>query len=153
MKRHWIAGIIALCLTSSALAAIDAWQFKNEAQEQAFYEITSQLRCPKCQNNSIADSNAMIAADMRLKVYELMQQGKSKEQIIAYMVERYGNFVNYEPPVTAGTVLLWLLPGLFVLAGATVLVVRTRHRHKGDDALSEDEQQRLAALINKGKDE
>ena len=87
-------------------------QFKDEAQEQAFREITSQLRCPKCQNNSIADSNAMIAADMRQKVYELMQQGKTKGQIVDYMVARYGHFVSYEPPLTAGTVLLWLGPGV-----------------------------------------
>ncbi|VFS60791.1 Cytochrome c-type biogenesis protein CcmH precursor [Raoultella planticola] len=78
--RRWILALMALLLAGQALAAIDTWQFKNEAQEQAFREITSQLRCPKCQNNSIADSNAMIAADMRLKVYELMQQGQSKDQ-------------------------------------------------------------------------
>ncbi|OUY67494.1 cytochrome c-type biogenesis protein CcmH, partial [Klebsiella pneumoniae] len=110
--------LLALMLTGQAWAAIDTWQFKDEAQEQAFREITSQLRCPKCQNNSIADSNAMIAADMRQKVYELMQQGKTKGQIVDYMVARYGHFVSYEPPLTAGTVLLWLGPGLFVLAGA-----------------------------------
>ncbi|WP_434643860.1 cytochrome c-type biogenesis protein [Klebsiella sp. I138] len=144
--------MLALLLTGQALAAIDTWQFKSEAQEQAFREITSQLRCPKCQNNSIADSNAMIAADMRLKVYELMQQGQSKDQIIAYMVARYGHFVSYEPPLTAGTMLLWLLPGLFVAAGVTLLVVRTRRRGVEDASLSEQERQRLAALLNKGED-
>ncbi|HFE6824821.1 TPA: cytochrome c-type biogenesis protein, partial [Klebsiella pneumoniae] len=91
--------LLALMLTGQAWAAIDTWQFKDEAQEQAFREITSRLRCPKCQNNSIADSNAMIAADMRQKVYELMQQGKTQEQIVDYMVARYGNFVSYEPPL------------------------------------------------------
>ncbi len=118
--------LLALMLTGQAWAAIDTWQFKDEAQEQAFREITSQLRCPKCQNNSIADSNAMIAADMRQKVYELMQQGKTKGQIVDYMVARYGHFVSYEPPLTAGTVLLWLGPGLFVLAGAGVIIARAR---------------------------
>lgn len=120
--------LLALMLTGQAWAAIDTWQFKDEAQEQAFREITSQLRCPKCQNNSIADSNAMIAADMRQKVYELMQQGKTKGQIVDYMVARYGHFVSYEPPLTAGTVLLWLGPGLFVLAGAGVIIARARRR-------------------------
>lgn len=150
--RRWMLAMLALLLTGQALAAIDTWQFKSEAQEQAFREITSQLRCPKCQNNSIADSNAMIAADMRLKVYELMQQGQSKDQIIAYMVARYGHFVSYEPPLTAGTMLLWLLPGLFVAAGVTLLVVRTRRRGVEDASLSEQERQRLAALLNKGED-
>ncbi|WP_411841695.1 cytochrome c-type biogenesis protein [Raoultella terrigena] len=151
MKRL-LSGVMALLLSGSALGAIDTWQFKNEAQEQAFREVTSQLRCPKCQNNSIADSNAMIAADMRLKVYELQQQGQSKEQIVAYMVARYGNFVSYEPPLTAGTILLWLIPGLFVIAGAGVLVARARRRDTADTALSEQERQRLAALLKKGND-
>ena len=142
--RRWILALMALLLAGQALAAIDTWQFKNEAQEQAFREITS--------NNSIADSNAMIAADMRLKVYELMQQGQSKDQIIAYMVARYGHFVSYEPPLTAGTLLLWLVPGLFVIAGVALLVARTRRRGGASAALSEQERQRLAALLNKGED-
>lgn len=149
MKR-WAMGLFILLLTHSALAVIDTWQFKDEAQEQAFREITSQLRCPKCQNNSIADSNAMIAADMRLKVYQLMQQGQSKKQIIAYMVARYGNFVSYEPPLTPGTLLLWLLPVFFVIAGAGVVVVRARRRATSGETLSAEERQRLAALLKKG---
>ena len=81
--------LLALMLTGQAWAAIDTWQFKDEAQEQAFREITSQLRCPKCQNNSIADSNAMIAADMRQKVYELMQLGKPKGDVYKRQGESY----------------------------------------------------------------
>ena len=151
MKR-WLIGLWVLLLSSQTMAVIDTWQFKDEAQEQAFRDITAQLRCPKCQNNSIADSNAMIAADMRLKVYELMQQGQSKKQIIAYMVARYGNFVSYKPPLTAGTLLLWLLPAGFVIAGALLLVIRARSRDIGGDPLSEEESLRLAALLKKGSD-
>ncbi|MEN0614830.1 cytochrome c-type biogenesis protein [Klebsiella indica] len=151
MKR-WVMGLFMLLLTHSALAVIDTWQFKDEAQEQAFREITSQLRCPKCQNNSIADSNAMIAADMRLKVYQLMQQGQSKKQIIDYMVARYGSFVSYEPPVTPGTLLLWLLPGIFVIAGCGMVVVRARRRATGGETLSTEERERLTALLKKGND-
>ena len=92
--RSVIIILLALMLTGQAWAAIDTWQFKDEAQEQAFREITSQLRCPKCQNNSIADSNSMIATDLRQKVYELMQEGKSKKEIVDYMVARYGNLVT-----------------------------------------------------------
>ncbi|CAM6973705.1 TPA: cytochrome c-type biogenesis protein CcmH [Klebsiella pneumoniae] len=150
--RRVIVILLALMLTGQAWAAIDTWQFKDEAQEQAFREITSQLRCPKCQNNSIADSNAMIAADMRQKVYELMQQGKTKGQIVDYMVARYGHFVSYEPPLTAGTVLLWLGPGLFVLVGAGVIIARARRRDIPDAALSVEERQRLAVLLQEGKE-
>ena len=81
MKRGLLF-LVALVLSFSVSAAIDTFTFKDEAQEQQFRELTEQLRCPKCQNNSIADSNAMIASDMRLKVYELMQQGQSKQQIV-----------------------------------------------------------------------
>ncbi|AYN29469.1 MULTISPECIES: cytochrome c-type biogenesis protein CcmH [Buttiauxella] len=127
MKRGWLI-LIAFLFSFNVLAAIDTFQFKDEAQEQQFRQLTEQLRCPKCQNNSIADSNAMIASDMRLKVYELQQQGKTKQQIIDYMVERYGNFVTYEPPMTPATLILWVLPVLFVLGGAGVIVRRSRKR-------------------------
>ena len=118
--------LAALLVSFSVFAAIDTYQFKDEAQEQQFRELTAQLRCPKCQNNSIADSNAMIASDMRQKVYELQQQGQTQQQIIDYMVARYGNFVTYEPPITPGTIVLWLLPALFILGGIIVVVRRAR---------------------------
>ncbi len=147
---RWLIGLMALVVTFGASAAIDTYQFKNEAQEQEFRQLTEQLRCPKCQNNSIADSNAMIAADMRQKVYELQQQGESKQQIIDYMVARYGHFVTYEPPLTPLTILLWLIPALCVLVGAAAIVMRSRRRGKRDEsALSEQEQQRLKALLEK----
>lgn len=127
MKRGLLF-LVALVLSFSVSAAIDTFTFKDEAQEQQFRELTEQLRCPKCQNNSIADSNAMIASDMRLKVYELMQQGQSKQQIVDYMVARYGHFVTYEPPVTPSTLILWVLPVLVIIGGVGVIVVRSRKR-------------------------
>ncbi len=149
MIARGLIGLFALCLSFGALAAIDTYQFKDEAQEQQFRQLTEQLRCPKCQNNSIADSNAMIASDMRQKVYELQQQGQSKQQIIDYMVARYGHFVTYEPPLTPSTLVLWLLPALFVIGGALVIVKRARKRgQQADTALNEQEQQRLKALLD-----
>ncbi|NDJ56930.1 cytochrome c-type biogenesis protein CcmH [Enterobacteriaceae bacterium 4M9] len=149
MIARGLIGLFALCLSFGALAAIDTYQFKDEAQEQQFRQLTEQLRCPKCQNNSIADSNAMIASDMRQKVYELQQQGQTKQQIIDYMVARYGHFVTYEPPLTPSTLVLWLLPALFVIGGALVIVKRARKRDRqADTALNEQEQQRLKALLD-----
>lgn len=107
---RFLLGVLMLMISGSALATIDVLQFKDEAQEQQFRQLTEELRCPKCQNNSIADSNSMIATDLRQKVYELMQEGKSKKEIVDYMVARYGNFVTYDPPLTPLTVLLWVLP-------------------------------------------
>ena len=145
MKR----GLFLLCgllLSFSLWAAIDTYQFDSVAQEQQYRELTGSLRCPKCQNNSIADSNAMIAADMRLKVYELMKQGQSKQQIVDYMVARYGNFVTYEPPVTASTLILWVGPALFAVLGVLTIILRSRKPKTRSD-LDDNEQQRLAALL------
>ncbi|WP_410016759.1 cytochrome c-type biogenesis protein [Sodalis sp. C49] len=140
--------LLCLCLGFSAGAAIDTRQFNSVAQEQQYRELTQQLRCPKCQNNSIADSNAIIAADMRAKVYQLMMQGRSKEQIIAYMVARYGNFVTYVPPLNPLTIFLWLGPLAVVIAGGLTVVLRASRRG-GRSPLSSEERQRLARLLEK----
>ncbi|EHN9380662.1 cytochrome c-type biogenesis protein CcmH, partial [Salmonella enterica] len=125
---RFLVGVLMLLVSGSALATIDVMPFKDEAQEQQFRRLTEQLRCPKCQNNSIADSNAMIATDMRRKVYDLMQEGKSNKEIVGYMVARYGNFVTYDPPLTPLTVLLWVLPLAAIVAGGWIIVARTRRR-------------------------
>ncbi|CBG89072.1 cytochrome c-type biogenesis protein CcmH [Citrobacter rodentium] len=125
---RFLMGVLMLLLSANALATIDVMPFKDEAQEQQFRQLTEQLRCPKCQNNSIADSNSMIATDLRQKVYELMQEGKSQQEIIDYMVARYGNFVTYDPPLTPLTILLWLLPAAAICVGGWVIYARTRRR-------------------------
>ncbi|HDS3405216.1 cytochrome c-type biogenesis protein CcmH [Citrobacter freundii] len=125
---RFLLGFLMLVISGSALATIDVMQFKDEAQEQQFRQLTEQLRCPKCQNNSIADSNSMIATDLRQKVYELMQEGKSQKEIVDYMVARYGNFVTYDPPLTPLTVLLWVMPVVAIGLGGWIIFARTRRR-------------------------
>ena len=125
---RFLLGVLMLMISGSALATIDVLQFKDEAQEQQFRQLTEQLRCPKCQNNSIADSNSMIATDLRQKVYELMQEGKSQKEIVDYMVARYGNFVTYDPPLTPLTVLLWVMPVVAIGLGGWIIFARTRRR-------------------------
>lgn len=127
-------------------AAVDIRQFASVAQEQQYRELTEQLRCPKCQNNSIADSNSIIAADMRTKVYQLMEQGQSKEQIINYMVARYGHFVTYVPPLNPLTFFLWFGPLLVVIVGGTLIVLRAARRP--GNGLSAEERRRVAALLD-----
>nr|WP_024965230.1 cytochrome c-type biogenesis protein [Pantoea sp. IMH] len=141
--------IMLITLVSFSVLAdnIDTRQFSSADQEQQYRHLTQSLRCPKCQNNSIADSNSMIAADMRLKVYELLQTGQTPEQVKQYMVARYGNFVTYDPPVMASTLILWAGPVLFVIAGALVIILRSRRRQLTSNVLDEDEQQRLEALL------
>ncbi|MGD8105345.1 cytochrome c-type biogenesis protein [Pantoea sp. FN0302] len=139
--------LAGLLFSLNALAAIETWQFDSAAQEQQYRELTASLRCPKCQNNSIADSNAMIAADMRLKVYQLLKQGQDKHQITQYMIDRYGNFVTYQPPVTPSTLILWAGPLLFIIAGALVIFLRSRRQPDADEQLNAGDQQRLDALL------
>ena len=137
---------LGLILSFSVFAAIDTYQFTSPQQEQQYRQLTEQLRCPKCQNTNIAASDSIIAADMRTKVYQLLNEGQSSKQIIAYMVARYGNFVTYEPPVTPSTLILWVGPALFVLVGALVIILRARRRQTGEQ-MSSQEQQRLAQLL------
>ncbi|MBN3068249.1 cytochrome c-type biogenesis protein CcmH [Pectobacterium brasiliense] len=139
----------ALLLSFSVLASSEVLRFDNDAQEQQFRELTMQLRCPKCQNNSIADSNSMIASDMRQKVYELMQQGQTKEQVVDYMVDRYGYFVTYEPPITPFTILLWLLPALFLAAGVWMIIRRARRIRSVKEPMSEQDKKRLQTLLGR----
>ncbi|GKW06087.1 cytochrome c-type biogenesis protein [Pectobacterium carotovorum] len=144
----------ALLLSFSVLASSEVLRFDNDTQEQQFRELTMQLRCPKCQNNSIADSNSMIASDMRQKVYELMQQGQTKEQVVDYMVDRYGYFVTYEPPITPFTVLLWLLPAMFLAVGSWVIIRRARRIRSAKEPMSEQDKKRLQTLLEReGKSE
>ena len=129
--------LTALFCSVSAWASIDVLNFTSPDQEKEYQQLTQELRCPQCQNNNIADSNATIAVDMRAKVFELLQEGKSKQQVVDYMVQRYGNFVTYAPPLTAATIMLWVLPLLLVLFGIALVL---RRRPKIQNAIQNQEQ-------------
>ncbi|WP_420807245.1 cytochrome c-type biogenesis protein [Alteromonas facilis] len=118
---------------------VDSYQFDSEAERETFLSLTAVLRCPMCQNQNIADSDAMIAHDMRRKVYQLLKQGKSEQEVIDFMKERYGDFVYYKPPVTPYTLWLWVLPIAFAIFA---LIFITRKRAVVPDA--EDQAQKLA---------
>lgn len=147
--KHFFIAVLLSAFSLSAAAAIDVYDFDSEEKEQEFRELTLQLRCPKCQNNSIGDSNAIIATDMRAKVYELMQEGHSKQQVIDYMIERYGNFVTYKPPVNAATIILWAGPALFLVMGGIFIVRMSRRKAAvAADELPEEEKKRLQRLLD-----
>lgn len=146
--------LTALFFSINAFAAIDALNFSSPQQEDDYHALTQELRCPQCQNNNIADSNAVIAVDMRGKVFELLQEGKSKQDVVQYMVDRYGNFVTYDPPLTAVTVILWVAPFALILFGLLWLLGRKKSmpkvvEHEPSQSLSEAQQQRLNALLKK----
>ncbi len=152
--RVLIASLLLLLgwvVQAPAMAAIDVYTFDNDNQEQVFRELTRELRCPKCQNQDIADSNAGLAKDLRDKTYQMVRQGKEKDEIVDYMVARYGNFILYNPPLMASTLILWLGPLLVIVIGLGVVVMRSRRPVAAakpvDSALSEEEQRRLAELL------
>lgn len=103
-------------------------QFRDAGEEARFHALTAELRCVMCQNQSLADSNAQIAHDLRREVLELMRQGKSDAEVKQFLVARYGEFVLYKPEVAAGTWLLWFGPIALLLAGAVVVVLVVRRR-------------------------
>ena len=153
MKKTWLF-LTALLFSSVAFSSIDALNFSSPQQESDYHQLTQSLRCPQCQNNNIADSNATIAVDMRGKVFELLQEGKSKNDVVAYMVGRYGNFVTYDPPMTASTLVLWIAPLLLVLLGVVFLLRRkpkTQSAVQSQDVLTDEDNARLAELLNKDK--
>ncbi|MEN5285448.1 cytochrome c-type biogenesis protein [Stenotrophomonas lactitubi] len=104
--------------------------FRDAAEEARFHDLAAQLRCVQCQNQSLADSNAQIAQDLRREVLQLMQQGLDDAAIKQFLVARYGEFVLYQPPLQPGTWLLWGGPLLILGAGALVVmgIVRRRSR-------------------------
>lgn len=119
---------LVLCLAWPMLAtAIDALPFKDRAEELRFQDLTRQLRCLVCQNESLADSSAELARDLRAEVFAQMQQGKSDAEIKTYLTARYSDFVLYDPPVRGNTLLLWFGP-LFVLLGGAFAVWRIVRR-------------------------
>jgi cytochrome c-type biogenesis protein CcmH len=129
-------------------ADIDVYQFDNDNQEQVFRELTRELRCPKCQNQDIADSNAGLAKDLRDKTYQMLRAGKSKQDVIDYMVARYGNFILYDPPLMASTLILWLAPLGAIVLGMLFIVLRNRKTAAVSAELTEQERQRLARLLD-----
>lgn len=121
--------LVALALGAVPAFAVDTGQRFVDPAEQARYErLIRDLRCLVCRSESIADSNAALAADLRRQVEELMRAGRSDAQIHLYMTERYGDFVLMRPPVAPRTWLLWAAPALFVVAGAVVVLVTVRRR-------------------------
>ncbi|MCO7576712.1 MULTISPECIES: cytochrome c-type biogenesis protein CcmH [Pseudomonas chlororaphis group] len=152
MKRWLAAAILGLSIAGVAHAAIDTYQFANDTDRERFRELTKELRCPKCQNQDIADSNAPIAADLRKEIFRMLGEGKDNQQIIDFMVDRYGDFVRYKPALTGKTALLWFGPAGLLLGGLVIIavIVRRRRVERSDspNTLSVEERQRLDQLLD-----
>lgn len=124
------------------------FEFDSPAEETRFEQLTEEIRCLVCQNQSLADSHADLAGDLRREIYQKFQEGASNEQIIDFLVQRYGEFVLYRPPMQPTTYLLWFGPALLLLLGFGILVVAMRRRNQNlTPTLSEGEHRRMAKLL------
>jgi cytochrome c-type biogenesis protein CcmH len=149
MKRLSI--ILLLTLSGTVCAGVEYREFANPEQQEAYENLTSELRCLVCQNQTIADSNAELAADLRRQVYEMLQQGKSKQDIAQFMTDRYGDFVLYNPPFKLKTGLLWIGPVIFLLIGLVSVFLFTRRKKTAATVeISAEKQQKIRSLLEKG---
>ncbi|MAD74906.1 MAG: cytochrome C biogenesis protein [Rheinheimera sp.] len=149
----WLLTSILLALSACATPAFateEALRFDNETQRKLYQQLTAELRCPQCQNQNIADSNAIVSVDMRQKTYDMIKQGSSRDDVLDYMINRYGNFVHYQPPLNRYTLLLWLAPVLMLLALVALQLKRRRQQaaESSSEAAAESasEQSASAAL-------
>jgi len=136
-------------LTSNATPS-DTYSFDNPITETRYRALVKELRCPKCQNQNLADSNSQIAIDLRHEVYRMLKEGKADMEITSYMVDRYGEFVLYRPRVSSLTYVLWFGPAIFILIGVIVVisVARKKSITEKEVALSSSQQQTLDKLLS-----
>ena len=140
MHRLFLVFLALLCVALPTIANDAVPAAADPALEARMTRIAAELRCLVCQNQTIADSNADLAQDLRRQVREMLSKGDDDAKIIAYMTERYGDFVLYRPPVKATTLLLWFGPALMLLLGfgALVIVLRRRARAAADQFEPDD---------------
>ena len=146
--------LFLLQLGSYVNASVEVQSFNSPEQEQIYKKLINELRCLVCQNQNLADSNAELAQDLRKKVVEMIHAGKSEQQIVEYMVIRYGDFVLYRPPVNERTWLLWFGPFVILLLGLFVLVAFVkRQQNKMEKPLPVEQQQLAKKLLDENDNE
>ena len=145
--------VLVLCLLPGVVLAQEARPLgENPAVEARLKQLAVELRCLVCQNQTLADSNAPLAEDLRREVREMIAKNMTDDQIVDFLVTRYGDFVRYRPPFKVTTLLLWVGPFLLLAAGATVLTVSLRRRaQKTEERMLSQEDQARAAQLLKGK--
>ena len=151
-----IAAALACCLllccgTLQATATLESFKFASPEQELHFKKLIEELRCLVCQNQSLADSDAELAHDLRAEVYDMLQEGKNDKQVVEFLVARYGDFVLYKPPFKASTLLIWLGPFVLLLIAAVLLLRSLRRQQRlPEQEISDADRQRLAKALRNG---
>ena len=144
-----IASIVCACAVAHAQSVYEPRSFSRPEHEERYRTLVDELRCLVCQNQTIAESNADLASDLRREVYRMVEDGRSEDDIAGFMVARYGDFVLYRPPLRGGTILLWAGPFLLAAIGLTVLALYLRRRRRTPTApLDADERQRIQRIFD-----
>ena len=143
-----IAAFILATAVAHARSVFEPRGFSSPEREQRYYELVDELRCLVCQNQTIAESNADLASDLRREVYRMVEDGRSADEIAGFMVARYGDFVLYRPPLRGGTILLWTGPFLLAAIGVAVLAIYLRRRRRAPTMpLDADERKRIRRIF------
>ena len=152
-RKRVLAALLLLFLNCSLITvtvAIDPLEFSSAAEEQRFKALTEELRCLVCQNQSLADSNAELAHDLRREVFRLMKQGKTDEQIMDFLVTRYSDFVLYRPRLKMSTIILWFGPFILGIIALSVLVITIKRKNReAATELTQADQEKLKKLLEK----
>ena len=138
----------SLVITPTTAVQIEFHKFENPQQESLYLDLIAELRCVKCQNQNLAESNAELARDMRDKTYEMVTQGKSRGDVVNYMTARYGDFVLYKPPFKSKTYLLWIGPPILLFFSLFLLLklIRGQSTQK-KETLSESDRESIRAVL------
>lgn len=151
LKKWLVISALIFGFVAAAHSAIDVYEFDNDEQRKRYQTFIQELRCPKCKNQNLAGTNSQIAIDLRRELHRMVMEGQSDEQIIDFMVSRYGDFVLYRPPIKGNTLILWLGPVFFLIIGGGCIgwiVMRRRKFVNASEELSEVEKNQLAAMLS-----
>ena len=151
LSKSLLFALILLLVSSASYAVkIELRKFASKQQEQVYLRLIAELRCVKCQNQNLAESNAELARDMRDKTYEMITHGGTRQDVIKYMTDRYGDFVLYKPPFKIKTLLLWFGPAILLLFSLYYLLKRIRQQEHQPavDALTDEQRQKMRELLN-----
>ena len=160
MRAGILLSAMVMLWSGLAFGQTEVVEFSDESLRPRYQKLIEELRCPKCQNQNLADSNSAISVDLRLQIQSLLEQQNSNAEIKSYLAERYSDFILYRPPVDRRTLFLWAAPIFFMLSAATAMVLLLRRQRRISDApcndpqivISDSDEQRLAQLLNTRND-
>lgn len=149
---HLFLFFVLLFAGSAQAVKIEFHSFENKQQEDLYLQLIAELRCVKCQNQNLAESNAELAKDMREKAYDMVIKGGTRQDVVKYMTDRYGDFVLYKPPFIFKTVLLWVGPAVFLILSLFMLLKLIKKQQKEPlEALSTTDRDAMRELLKSEK--